>query len=182
MPLGVRWSEAAGLGGRSGSAAPRRLAPGPMAVLLVIGLSSVAWTPALPGRGSARPECRVQIISVKLSKATIHTSREPREVTLGVSVDVRGRPPKGATATVEVGTYSAGPAGNDVVYLPPERTLLLKPGRAAVEFSIRAGPKTSAGHVVVAATLQPRKQRGVRIVSMQPNYREWRVRLATRAP
>lgn len=167
---------------------PNRAAPSPWAVacaalVMAVELATAGCTRPLPGENRpSRVGSRVQIVSIRLARPAIHRSLRPTSATITVTIDVRGRPPKGATTMVEVGTYSADPPENSVVYVPTSRDVPLSPGRTNVKFSVRSSKKTMAGSVVVAASLELRRQAGVCVISWQPNYHQWRTRLATLAP
>lgn len=129
----------------------------------------------------AEGEPSVRVVSVSLDRSLIHKTLSPNGAILSVIVDVRGRVPKGSTATVEAGSYSGNPPRNGLVYEPTERIIPLTPGRTTVTFDVRADPKTTNGSVVIAASIGPTTN-GIKAISLQPEFRQWRTQVETRDP
>lgn len=150
-----------------------------IAALVTIAASSGASF--VIGRAGNGKGATVEVISITAAQPQIHRSIEPRSTELAVTLRVLGSVPKGAAATVEVGTYSSKPPGDEISYSPPQQRVALSPGLIRLRFYVSANPKTVAGTLVIAATIGP-TSRGIERLSMQPEYTQWRTTLETAVP
>lgn len=138
------------------------------------------------------PEPFVKIVSVKLTHPFIYRSRKPNSTILDITLIVRGQVPQNATATVEIGSYSGKPPGNDLLYSPTSRVVSLRSGAIHVEFKVSASPKTKNGSVIMATSIQwgfnSRHQpvaiggHGIYVINVQPDYHQWRTELEIKSP
>lgn len=151
-------------------------------VLVVVAEGGVVLAAPAGQSGPRQAECSVRIISVKVGARAIHkvlkTNRTPLEVTIGVV----GEPPLGATVDVEVGSYSAAPPGNNLVYTPTNKVVPLRRGRTTVTFCVGGGAKTVNGSVVIAPSLARPNEPGIRIIPTGQPDPESLLKIATMAP
>ncbi len=122
----------------------------------------------------------VQVTSVRIEPPTIHKDMKPDRATIIVQIALRGEAPPDSTARVDVGTYSADPSENKVIYAEQSQTVPLKESLAAVKFTVESTSQSLRGKVIVAATIHE-TTKGVHIKEPQ-SYKDWQAELATIVP
>lgn len=106
------------------------------------------------GSASATVQIQAKISSTTLSGNTIHTQDSPTEVTLTVSVWHQAfATSENGSVTVEVGSYSGVPPGNNVTYVPASRALPLSGAEGYSTETFEVTGATEAGSVIIQSTL-----------------------------
>lgn len=152
-----------------------------------VALTATASLAQEPAGNADQKGCRggpapyICVAAVRVKPGTIHRTLNPNTGTLTVTIRSYGRLPRGATATVEVDTYSSLPIGNNVRYSPPQ-TVRLKQKLTTVRFSLFGSESTMTGSVIVASSIRTASA-GIKFVTLTPGEESrWRTTFRTLAP
>lgn len=96
----------------------------------------------------------VEISSVAANLDSLHRSRLPKKGVITVHITVHGALPPDASATVDLGTATQKPLGNNISYgQHGELTLSLRQNSTSFQFQVHADRQTMTGSIEARATI-----------------------------
>jgi hypothetical protein len=148
-------------------------------VLVSSGLGVGRSESPLVGQAPDSDEVYAQVSCVTIEPSAIHIVEKPDATTVIVQIILRGPVPPNSTARVGVGTYSTDPPGINVSY-DPVQIVQLKESPTVVKFRAKVGSQTTAGKLIVAASINGATN-GVK-VKISENPQDWHGKLVIADP